>query len=430
MARSVTFIHAADLHLGAPFRGLRAVSPVWADRLVKSIPDAYRKLIDETIREQVDFLIIAGDAFDASHPSYADFCLFRDGLERLHDANIPVYFCTGNHDPYARWAGEYGDLPENVHLFDPHEANYFVYEKEGESLAVLGGRSYYTQAWPQDENIAEGISHAKAKEIAVDATFQVGVIHSGLDIDPTRSPVKPKDLLARKMDYWALGHIHDRREVCREPLAAYPGCTQGLHINEPGEKGCLLVTAEARSDGGYAVRTSFRPLGPAVWKTLDMDLGGAASLDELENRLRTGLDRAAAEVWSGCEMLLVRLRLQGRTELDGLLRKGTTCAELADRLREDGNGVPRIWIKDIDVATRPCVERGALLEREDLLGEVFRLSEAARTASGLQALREGPLAPLFAHARAGKALEQLTDEELARLLDDAESLCLDLLEND
>lgn len=85
MARSVTFIHAADLHLGAPFRGLRAVSPVWADRLVKSIPDAYRKLIDETIREQVDFLIIAGDAFDASHPSYADFCLFRDGLERLHD---------------------------------------------------------------------------------------------------------------------------------------------------------------------------------------------------------------------------------------------------------------------------------------------------------------------------------------------------------
>jgi len=190
------------------------------------------------------------------------------------------------------------------------------------------------------------------------------------------------------------------------------------------------VTAEARPDGGYAVRTSFRPLGPAVWKTLEMDLGGAASLDELENRLRTGLDRAAAEVWSGCEMLLVRLRLQGRTELDGLLRKGTTCAELADRLREDGSGVPQIWIKDIDVATRPCVERGALLEREDLLGEVFRLSEAARTASGLQALREGPLAPLFAHARAGKALEPLTDEELARLLDDAESLCLDLLEND
>ena len=45
-------------------------------------------------------------------------------------------------------------------------------------------------------------------------------------------------------------------------------------------------------------------------------------------------------------------------------------------------------------------------------------------------MREGPLAQLFEHARAGKALEPLTEEELARLLDDAESLCLDLLEND
>ena len=44
------------------------------------------------------------------------------------------------------------------------------------------------------------ITLAQAKEIAADATFQVGVIHSGLDIDPTRSPVKPKDLLARKKD--------------------------------------------------------------------------------------------------------------------------------------------------------------------------------------------------------------------------------------
>ena len=92
------------------------------------------------------------------------------------------------------------------------------------------------------------------------------------------------------------------------------------------------------------------------------------------------------------------------------------------------NGAPELPLEEELAAARE--EIVALLEREDLLGEVFRLSEAARTASGLQALREGPLAPLFAHARAGKALEPLTDEELARLLDDAESLCLDLLEND
>ena len=422
----IRFIHAADLHLDAAFSGLsRDIPADFAERLRTATFTAFRRLLDLCERESPDFLLLAGDVYNQEDASVSAQLALRDGFRRLESLSIPVFLVHGNHDPLAsrlrsvRWPGNvtvFGELPDAVPVFR---------KGEGTPLAIIHGASHASGR--ETRNLAALFRRTEA------CGLHVGLLHAtpgDADGVARYAPFSQEDLKASGMDYWALGHIHDRREVCREPLAAYPGCTQGLHINEPGEKGCLLVTAEARPDGGYAVRTSFRPLGPAVWKTLDMDLGGAASLDELENRLRTGLDRAAAEVWSGCEMLLVRLRLQGRTELDGLLRKGTTCAELADRLREGGNGVPRIWIKDIDVATRPCVERGALLEREDLLGEVFRLSEAARTASGLQALREGPLAPLFAHARAGKALEPLTDEELARLLDDAESLCLDLLESD
>ena len=422
----IRFIHAADLHLDAAFSGLsRDIPADFAERLRTATFTAFRRLLDLCERESPDFLLLAGDVYNQEDASVSAQLALRDGFRRLESLSIPVFLVHGNHDPLAsrlrsvRWPGNvtvFGELPDAVPVFR---------KGEGTPLAIIHGASHASGR--ETRNLAALFRRTEA------CGLHVGLLHAtpgDADGVARYAPFSQGDLKASGMDYWALGHIHDRREVCREPLAAYPGCTQGLHINEPGEKGCLLVTAEARPDGGYAVRTSFRPLGPAVWKTLEMDLGGVASLDELENRLRTGLDRAAAEVWSGCEMLLVRLRLQGRTELDGLLRKGTTCAELADRLREDGSGVPRIWIKDIDVATRPCVERGALLEREDLLGEVFRLSEAARTASGLQALREGPLAPLFAHARAGKALEPLTDEELARLLDDAESLCLDLLEND
>ena len=250
----------------------------------------------------------------------------RDGFRRLESLSIPVFLVHGNHDPLAsrlrsvRWPGNvtvFGELPDAVPVFR---------KGEGTPLAIIHGASHASGR--ETRNLAALFRRTEA------CGLHVGLLHAtpgDADGVARYAPFSQEDLKASGMDYWALGHIHDRREVCREPLAAYPGCTQGLHINEPGEKGCLLVTAEARPDGGYAVRTSFRPLGPAVWKTLDMDLGGAASLDELENRLRTGLDRAAAEVWSGCEMLLVRLRLQGRTELDGLLRKGTTCAELAAR---------------------------------------------------------------------------------------------------
>lgn len=361
MARSVTFIHAADLHLGAPFRGLRAVSPVWADRLVKSIPDAYRKLIDETIREQVDFLIIAGDAFDASHPSYADFCLFRDGLERLHDANIPVYFCTGNHDPYARWAGEYGDLPENVHLFDPHEANYFIYEKEGESLAVLGGRSYYTQAWPQDENIAEGISHAKAKEIAVDATFQVGVIHSGLDIDPTRSPVKPKDLLARKMDYWALGHIHHPRLIPEDdPAIAFSGCIQGRDIHETGPHGVLKVTLREN----LPTEVAFLPTAQIVWERIEVDVSACATIADIQEAITTQQFERNAR--SQCQNMLCRITLTGATPLHSAL----TSHVLADLRSVINDRYPFFFIDDVVNETRAKIDKDAI-EKEGLFPAAY-----------------------------------------------------------
>ena len=44
--------YAADLHLGAPFKGLRASSPLWADVLLKAIPDAYRRIVDTAIEKQ------------------------------------------------------------------------------------------------------------------------------------------------------------------------------------------------------------------------------------------------------------------------------------------------------------------------------------------------------------------------------------------
>ena len=423
--RPIRFIHAADLHLDAAFSGLsRDVPADLAERLRAATFTALRRLLDLCERERPDFLLLAGDVYNQEDASVSAQLALRDGFRRLETLGIPVFLVHGNHDP----------LPSRLRAVR-WPANVTVFGEQVEAASVFRGDETSPIA------VVHGVSHASARETRdLAALFRrtdepclhVGLLHAApgdADGDARYAPFSQEDLASSGMDYWALGHVHDRRAVREEPLAAYSGCTQGLHINEPGEKGCLLVTAEPR-EGGYAFTTAFRPLGPAVWTTLEAELDGVSALDELEARLRAALDRAAAEVWSGCEMLLVRIRLRGRTELDGLLRQGTACAELVERLREEGDGVPRLWIKDMDVRTRPCADRKALLEREDLIGEVFRLSEAARTERGLRELRSGPLSALFGHSRAGKTLEPLTDDELARLLDDAESLCLDLLEND
>lgn len=48
----------------------------------------------------------------------------------------------------------------------------------------------------------------------------------------------------------------------------------------------------------------------------------------------------------------------------------------------------------------------------------------------MNAFGQAALTPLFDHPRARKVLAPLSDVEIARLLDDAESLCADLLENE
>ena len=142
MTNRITFIHSGDIHLGAPFRGLRDLSPKWADRLTHAIPEAYDRVVDAAIERGVDFVLFAGDEFDTDKPSYAHHRHFLQGLERLRDAQIPVYLIAGNHDPYATWAGLRDQLPENVHMFGSDGPGYVVYERDGEPVAIIAARGF------------------------------------------------------------------------------------------------------------------------------------------------------------------------------------------------------------------------------------------------------------------------------------------------
>lgn len=240
MDRSLTFIHAADLHLGAPFKGMRSATPEWASVLVEAIPNAYRRIVSLAIEAKVDFVIFAGDIFDDSRPSYADFSLFVDGLRRLEDAGIAVYFVTGNHDPYALWRNDFAHIPRNATLIGTTQPEFVCHMRDGEPLCLVGGRGYLTQSWPSDQDISSGVSReAAVHNLGFGAPFMVGILHTGLDIDPTRSPVSPRSLLKRSVDYWACGHIHQPRIIDDEknPHVVYSGCPQGRDIKEEGEHG-------------------------------------------------------------------------------------------------------------------------------------------------------------------------------------------------
>ena len=106
------FIHAADIHLDSPLRGLEQ----YGGALVQEIRDAARRvlanLVDLAIDQQVAFVVIAGDVCDGDWRDYNTGLYFVDQVRRLREADYPVVInfrqsrCCESNDPngYDYWA--------------------------------------------------------------------------------------------------------------------------------------------------------------------------------------------------------------------------------------------------------------------------------------------------------------------------------------
>lgn len=440
MARSIRFIHTADLHLGAPFSGLRTQSPRWASTLLTAIPTAFQRMIDVAITEAVDFVIIAGDIFDSARPSYADFALFMNGLQQLAAADIPVYCCTGNHDPLSSWSAEYGTLPSNTHLFSVETPSFFTFIKGDDGCdrrddagdgvrgahnavsasdpirVVLGGRGYYARSFPQDRDVSEGITWANCCEALpgpYEPDFTIGVIHTGLNIDPTRSPVEPRELMRRGLDYWACGHIHQKVLIPPDaPVIAFSGCPQGRAIQETGDHGILLVTLSDDEPN----RVEFIPTAPVVWQRFEVDVSSCETITQIQEKIQA--TQFALNARSHAQHMICRVRLIGTTALH---------AQLTDQVREDirralNDSYDFFFIDAITGATRPPVDR-ATLEAEGLFPAVFM-----HTLDGKAASRAATVAELEQEFyQRGLTMPRGLADSLEGAMDEAETIVLDLL---
>lgn len=443
MARSIRFIHTADLHLGAPFSGLRTQSPRWANTLLTAIPTAFQRMIDVAITEAVDFVIIAGDIFDSARPSYADFALFMNGLQQLAAADIPVYCCTGNHDPLSSWSAEYGTLPSNTHLFSVETPSFFTFIKGDDGCdrhdrrddagdgvrgahsaasasdpirVVLGGRGYYARSFPQDRDVSEGITWANCCEALpgpYEPDFTIGVIHTGLNIDPTRSPVEPRELMRRGLDYWACGHIHQKVLIPPDaPVIAFSGCPQGRAIQETGDHGILLVTLSDEESN----RVEFIPTAPVVWQRFEVDVSSCETITQIQEKIQA--TQFALNARSHAQHMICRVRLIGTTALH---------AQLTDQVREDirhalNDSYDFFFIDAITGATRPPVDR-ATLEAEGLFPAVFMHTLDGKAASCAATVAE--LEQEF--YQRGLTMPRGLADSLEGAMDEAETIVLDLL---
>ena len=358
------FVHAADLHIDSPFRGLRDVDRRVGERLRESTFEAFRNLVDLCVDEQVDFLVIAGDIYDGADRSVRAQLRFRDGMRRLSEAGVAAYIVHGNHDPLDGWLSAI-TWPEGVHVFGP-EPEWMNVELNGEPIAAIQGVSFPTRE--VRENLV-----AKFTTPPDDSLFTIGLLHCNVGGNPDHDNYAPctiDDLKLTALDYWALGHVHTRQTLRRQnPAVIYPGNIQGRHPNENGPRGCLMV--EVSEDG--ATNTRFHALDVVRWEPTEVDISEIGSIDRLEAAVQQKLDDLAVKA-EGRDVIC-SLTLSGRGSMHNELVRPGAVEDLLVELRTTASEAPWVWVERIYDSTRPDINLEARAESDDFLGATLRRSE-------------------------------------------------------
>lgn len=288
MADSISFIHAADLHLDSPFKGMANAPESIFNEIKNSTFIALDNLVTAAIDKAVDFLLIAGDLFDNERQSLKAQIRLRKAFERLERHHIHVYLSYGNHD-YINGNKHPVEFPGNVHVFPDEKVSYFTYEKEGKPAARIYGFSYVNRA----------VVESKAPDYQIvdkDIPYHIAMLHGSLATNTEHdvyAPFQLADLTREDFDYWALGHIHKRQILKESPAIVYPGNVQGRHRKETGEKGCCHVTIT-----GQKTALSFIPLQAIEFRALALDVTACGQVHDLEKF-----------IWNACQELRAKTPL-------------------------------------------------------------------------------------------------------------------------
>lgn len=405
------FLHAADLHIDSPLRGLNRFEGAPVARLRGATRQALIRLVDLAIDEKVDFVLIAGDLYDRDWQDFHTGLFVREQMVRLGRAGVRVFIVQGNHDAQGVISRQL-PWPDNVKVFSSRSAETVRLD---DLRVAIHGHSFPDREVPED--LVPGYP------MAVPGYLNIGLLHTsltGAEGHDTYAPTSLDTLRSKGYDYWALGHVHARQVVCDEPRVVYPGNLQGRHARETGPKGCELVSVV-----GGKLDATFVPLDVVRWHQIDVMLNPSHSLDALPQVVGEAL-RAAVASASGERLHAVRVLLMGESplHLHEARQPGTLAAAVQaaaqDLIEAD------VWVEKVQLALRSPVDRAQLAQRTDALGELVRwVDDLATEPQGLTSFAQPVLADVLdklpAELRQALALKREAADDVPQW-DDADAM--------
>ena len=224
-------LHASDIHIGAKFSSFGEKAAAQRQALL----DAFAKIIDLAISEQVQLLLIAGDLFDSNFPSYQSVSFVKEQLKKLDKEGIRAVILPGTHDCLSRDSifkrENFTIGMAHIFIFDnPEETrkefpelDLMIFGKPNISnkspdspLASLKGnpRTLRAEQSPYDDKARD----SKSK-------YKIAMAHGSVQIEgkaaPDDLPISFQDIADSGMDYIALGHWHGAQDFSSGKVKAW-----------------------------------------------------------------------------------------------------------------------------------------------------------------------------------------------------------------
>ncbi|MGR3741579.1 metallophosphoesterase family protein [Companilactobacillus sp. DQM5] len=266
------FIHAADIHLGHLFQGVKKISENLQEQFRYATFDAFKKITNTAIEEKVDFIIFAGDEYDRHKRSLKEQRFLYEQFSKLKNYDIKVFLIYGNHD-YLFNEATFIKFPDNVYSFGENVETVNILTKDKEQVAI-SGFSYNQQH--VSKNYIDEFPEKDSK-----SDYQIGIVHGMLESQSTDyAPFNINEMISKGYDYWALGHIHKREILNQDPPIVYSGDIQGLNRTETDPKGFYLV-----GGNNGKLKMNFIESQVFLWDSISINVQSKYTVDDIKNEV-------------------------------------------------------------------------------------------------------------------------------------------------
>ena len=267
------FSHISDTHLGLQQYGL--------EEREQDIYDSFNQAIDISIKDNVDFVIFAGDIFHTPNPSGTAILQMANALKRLKENSIDSFFILGEHDMSRMRATPVPYVYNNLQFSKYVGNGKPVYHKD---VMIAGFDKIRKNELEQfEEKFRELDTLAKQHN-----GHKILVLHQGIiEINQFAGELNSSDL-PKNFTYYAMGHLHDKSVKQFDQLGGplvYPGSTEMTSSEgiKETEKGFFEVDISSQEAKPNWIKLDTRPQFSTKIEAEDLDTSISEVLEKISS---------------------------------------------------------------------------------------------------------------------------------------------------